>query len=329
MDCVSPPEGYSTDTSADGATHENHFGSGRTAGVMSFAARTGLFTICTACLIVGSLDVARALVELSRNDSASHVVVIPFVTLALIYRRRTWIFSRVRFDWRAGFGVILLGLLGLLGALRNPPLVQQQDALTLRVTALVILWIGGFLLFYGRRAFRAALFPLLFLGFAIPLPGVLLNWTTRVLTTGSSETVAGLFMLTGTPYHRDGFVFSLPNLAIEIADECSGIRSSIALVLTGLIAAHIYLKTARSTVLVVAAILPVTLLKNGIRIVSISLLSIHVDPAFLTGWLHHQGGIVFFLLALALLVPVFVVLRRTETTAMTEISPSCAAGRVD
>jgi exosortase/archaeosortase family protein len=60
------------------------------------------------------------------------------------------------------------------------------------------------------------------------------------------------------------------------------------------------------------AVLPMTVLKNGIRIVSLSLLAMYVDPEFLTGQLHHEGGMVFFLLALALLTPVLVVLRRLE-----------------
>jgi exosortase/archaeosortase family protein len=54
------------------------------------------------------------------------------------------------------------------------------------------------------------------------------------------------------------------------------------------------------------------ILKNAIRIVSLTLLSVHVDPGFLTGQLHHEGGIVFFALALALTFPILVLLRSLE-----------------
>jgi hypothetical protein len=54
------------------------------------------------------------------------------------------------------------------------------------------------------------------------------------------------------------------------------------------------------------------ILKNAIRIVALTLLSIHVDPGFLTGQLHHEGGIVFFLLALALMTPILLLLRGFE-----------------
>jgi exosortase/archaeosortase family protein len=59
-------------------------------------------------------------------------------------------------------------------------------------------------------------------------------------------------------------------------------------------------------------ILPLTIVKNGVRIVSLSLLALHVNAGFLAGQLHHEGGIVFFLMALAIIAPVFVVVRRWD-----------------
>ena len=53
-------------------------------------------------------------------------------------------------------------------------------------------------------------------------------------------------------------------------------------------------------ILILVAV-PLLIVKNGIRIVTLALLSIYVDPSFLTGSLHHQGGIVFFLVALGFL----------------------------
>jgi exosortase/archaeosortase family protein len=64
--------------------------------------------------------------------------------------------------------------------------------------------------------------------------------------------------------------------------------------------------------LLLAAVLPVAVLKNGIRIVSLTLLAMYVDPGFLTGQLHHEGGIAFFGLALLMLLPLLAVLRRFD-----------------
>ena len=60
---------------------------------------------------------------------------------------------------------------------------------------------------------------------------------------------------------------------------------------------------------------PLGLVKNGIRITTLTLLAVYVDPSFLTGNLHHDGGFVFFLLALAMLAPVLLLLEKSDRTA--------------
>jgi exosortase len=272
-------------------------------------ARTVVLAAYTLCLAVVNLPTLRQLVATAQSDSsASHVIAVPLVSLALVVLDRRHVFSTVTTAKIAGLAVMLCGAgLSLAGFARD-----GSDALALQVAGLVVCWIAGYVLIYGVPAARKAAFALAFLLFTIPPPPMVLDATTQVLKAGSSATVAGLFSLVGTPYHREGHVFALPGVTIEIADECSGIRSSTALVLTSLLAGHLFLRRGWARAVLLMAVLPVALLKNGIRIVSLSLLSLHVDPSFLTGQLHHEGGIVFFLLALGLMMPLLFLLRRSE-----------------
>ena len=253
-----------------------------------------------------------ALVELSKRDmTASHVLLVPIVTIALIIEARRSIFSSVVWNWTAAPAVVLLGA-GCAWIAHAQAAAGEPRSLTLRVGAIVLLWLSGFLVFYGRRALEAALFPLMFLLFTIPIPDMVLAIVTSALKRGSAEIVEAIFSLTGTPHLREGFVFSLPNVTIEIADECSGIRSTIALLMTSLLAGQFLLRRPWQRALLVAAIVPITILKNAIRIATLSLLAIHYDPGFLAGRLHHEGGIVFFLIGLAILTPIIGLLHRVE-----------------
>jgi exosortase len=230
----------------------------------------------------------------------------------LIYFARNTVFALVRPAVRAGLAVTAAGVaLALVGRWSGPAL-GHSDALALSVAALAVMWLGGFLLFYGPTAFRAALFPLLFVAFMVPIPSLVLDGLIYLLRAGSADAVAGLFSLTGTLYYREGFVFALPSVVIEVADECSGIRSSIALVLTALLAGHMTLASWWKKAVLVAVAIPLTIVKNAIRIVTLSLLAIHVDPEFLTGQLHHDGGVLFFALTLAMMAPILALLRRSE-----------------
>ena len=210
---------------------------------MTFVLRTAWFLAYCAVVVAGNLPTLRALFEFSnQNATASYVLLIPLVTLALVYQERDTIFSDVRIDWPAALPFIVAGAaLMVAGFLGQPSMAAD---LTLRVAAIVLLWIGGFLLFYGQAAARRATFPLVFLLFTIPIPARLLDAGVQVLKHGSTEAVSALFALTGQVYRRDGFVFSLPGVVIEVADECSGIRSSIGLLLTSLLASHVFLRNA-------------------------------------------------------------------------------------
>jgi len=65
--------------------------------------------------------------------------------------------------------------------------------------------------------------------------------------------------------------------------------------------------------------------KNGIRIATLTILAQYVDRGFLFGRLHHEGGVFFFLVGLLLLVPVFWILRRTEKPAQAAIAAEAGA----
>ena len=278
---------------------------------MTVSIRAALFVAYTAALLLGGADIVRALVDFSsRDSSASHLVVIPLIALGLLLQDRAKVFASVHSAWVPGGAVIVAGLAGAVLALQGRP--GPMSGLWLGVASLATMWCGGFLAIFGRGAFAAARFPLAFLYFTAPIPAPVLDGAVEVLKTGSTEMVAALFSLIGMTYHRQGYLFELSTLSIEVADACSGIRSSIALSLTALLAGRNLLSRPWSRGLLLLAVLPVTIVKNAIRIVALSWLAINVDPSFLSGRLHTDGGAAFFVLALALMVPVIVVLRRAE-----------------
>jgi exosortase len=281
---------------------------------MTLRRRTCFFAVYCLAVAAGSAGILQRLVAFSRgDDSASHVILIPFISAALIFRNRASIFAAVSFDRVAGAAAILTAFCVTVAAARGGGMAEPGLTLHLAVAGVVGMWMGGFLFFFGAQAFRAAGFALLFMAFTIPLPAALLDGVTQVLKVGSTEAVAELFSLSGVPHHRQGFVFTLPTVAIEVADACSGIRSTIALTLTALLAGDVFLQSTWKKVLLVLAVFPITVVKNAIRIVSLSLLATYVNPSFLSGRLHTDGGVVFFLMALGLLAPVLAIFRRLDT----------------
>jgi exosortase len=165
---------------------------------------------------------------------------------------------------------------------------------------------------FGVRAARAAVFPLSLLLLMIPLPTVALNAAVRFLQQGSTEITWWLLQAAGEPSLKEGFMIYMPKLTIFVAEECSGIRSSVALFITCLLAAHMMLRSNWRRTIFVLLTFPVALIKNGIRIAALVLLSTHVDMRFMTSSLHRDGGFVFFGIALLIMFPILKLLQRSD-----------------
>jgi exosortase len=249
------------------------------------------------------------------HDYGSHILLIAPLSIFLIYLKRHEVFPDVQANPDrkraiiASSGLFLLGLIFLLVS-RYQPL--NAEKLSLEILSLVMLWLSVFVFCYGRDSFTRARFPLFFLLLLVPFPGFVVDRAIFALQVGSSDVADGLLRILNVPVLKEGFILRLPFVNLEVAKECSGIRSSIALLVTMLVAAEFALRSPWRKVLLVVAIIPILVFKNGLRIVAIYLLAAYVNPAFLHGWVHTSGGVVFYLLGLLALVPVTVLLRRWE-----------------
>jgi len=253
----------------------------------------------------------RSLFQLAfHSEDASHILLVPFISLWLLYLDRAQL-GRGSFDFLPAFFFLLpgscLSLLANYGSGLDP-----SERLSINVLSFLLFLGAGYVACFGRSVVRKTWFSLAFLLFAVPLPEHLLNRLIYLLQAGSAAVAEALFDASGVPVLREGFIFRLPRMSIEVAKECSGIRSSIALLILAVLVAHFAFRPLWKKVVFVAAGLLMMLVKNGVRIATLTLLANYVDPDFLFGRLHHQGGLVFFVLGLALLVPVYWVLRRTE-----------------
>lgn len=246
------------------------------------------------------------------HDYASHIILVFPVSAVLIYLKRDRIFSTVQAGSSAGSILFLAGLTLWWWSRTYAPEFIRDDQLSVAALAIVIVWFSGFMFCYGPRAFAKARFPLLFLLLLVPIPELPTEKLIFLLQSGSAAVACGLFRLLSVPVLRQGFILRLPTLDVEVAKQCSGIRSSLALFITVLILGHFVLRSAWRKTLLAISIVPILILKNGVRIVAVALLSIYVNRRFLHGWLHTSGGIVFYLLGLALLIPIVSALYRSE-----------------
>jgi exosortase len=250
----------------------------------------------------------------NQDETASHILLIPVITAWLLYTERKPLKTQGGYSiWPTALFLapsLLIAIFSL-----NCEACAPKTRLSGYTLSLVLLVIAGYVLALGSAAAKSSWFALAFLLLAIPIPDLFLGKIIYWLQAGSAAIAELLFNLSGAPVLRQGFVFRLPKMSIEVAQECSGIRSSLALLILALLVAHFSFRPFWKKLAFLAAGLCMMLVKNGIRIATLTLLANYVNPAFLTGKLHRQGGIVFFLIGLALLLPVYWALRKGEQSA--------------
>jgi exosortase len=247
------------------------------------------------------------------NDDFSYVILIPVISAWILFIERRKVFLEFSIDKELGGGILVLGVFTVVASRLTGGVSPADLQLSGYILSLVLFWLAGFALFFGRSASKEAHFSLILLFLMVPPPNILLDRVVYLLQAGSTWITEALFDLLHVPALREGFVFHLARVDIEVAKECSGIRSSMALLILALLATHFALKSFWKKALFLACGLFVMILKNGIRIATLTLLAMYVDPGFLYGRLHHRGGMVFFLIGLVLLLPVLLFLQRSET----------------
>jgi exosortase C (VPDSG-CTERM-specific) len=242
------------------------------------------------------------------SQLSSYILLVPFVSAYLLYLRRDQLPKKYVADpWPAI--VSLAAGLGILVFIYWMDFVGGMPAgnayLVLVTLSFLCCVAAGVFFFLGRSWMRSAAFPLAYLIFMVPMPDPMKEALETASKYASAEVANLFFHLSGMPFLRAGLFFQLPNITIEVAQECSGIRSSWVLLMTSILAANLFLKTRWRRLALVVFVIPLALLRNGFRILVIGLLCVNAGPQMIHSLIHRRGGPLFFMLSL---IPFFLVL---------------------
>jgi len=281
--------------------------------VQRLAVAAGLLAVCFGSPLLRLVSFAR------HSDLFSYILLIPFISGYLIWSIRTKLnFESVRPCWPGaalGFaagGAILAGYwMGRHGGW----MPQTQDYLGLMTLAFLCCFWGVCLATLGYKLPGQVFFPLAFLAFAVPLPA---NWQDHIDTFfqhTSAGAAVGFCNVAREPVLRDGLVLQFPGIALRVAPECSGIHSTLVLLITSLLACYLFLRRFWTRAALVLAVIPLAILRNGFRVFTLGWLCSHVSPSMIDSPIHHKGGPIFFALSLIPFFLLLVFLRKKDSNS--------------
>jgi exosortase C (VPDSG-CTERM-specific) len=269
------------------------------------------FAIALAVVALAFAKPLFDLVQFALNSSTfSHVLLIPFIAAYVASLR--W--KSITPSTAGSPSLALLpASIGLALIAVTWTWARQTDLklCLLTLSFVLLVWAVAFW-FLGAAAVQGLAFALGFLLFMVPLPLALMDAIEVFLQHGSAMAAATMIRASGLPLMQDGLFMYLPGFAVEVAQECSGVRSTMVLFITSLVTGYLLLRRQRNRAILALAIIPLAILRNGFRIFCLVWLAAEVNPDILHSTLHRRGGPIFFALSLIPLFLLLLLLRKFE-----------------
>jgi exosortase D (VPLPA-CTERM-specific) len=237
------------------------------------------------------------------QEEYSHGFLIPIVTVWLFWVRRETLQANVgRPVWTGPLAMLLATIMHLIGQMSAIPILSQ--------VAFVVALIGLILSLGGYSLFRAAIVPILFLLFAIPMPSFIDSTLSLRLQLVSSQLGAFFIRLVGIPVYLDGNVIDLGFYQVQVVEACSGLRYIYPLLSLSFLAAYFFKAPLWQRALVFFSVVPIAIVMNSIRIGLVGVTVNYWGTQAADGVLHFfEGWFVFLMCACILVLEIYLLAR--------------------
>ena len=165
---------------------------------------------------------------------------------------------------------------------------------------LLLLLLAWMLLGWPRLV--ANFFPFVYLAFLVPPPGWLVDRATGPLQIWISKAVTELLQLLNYPIEQFGVTLYIAQYQLLVEQACSGMNSIVGLTAISLFYIHMmHGASPRYMLFLMAAILPIAMVANFIRVLALVLITYYFGDAAAQGFLHGTTGVALFAVAVLLI----------------------------
>lgn len=239
----------------------------------------------------------------THNADYSHGILIPLISLILIWEKREKLFKlEPAADWRGllimaiGIGLFAVGELG-------------AELFTTRA-AVITLLIGAVWWLYSRAVIRVIALPLALLYFMLPLPGFLQRNLTFPLQIISSSVSVDLLNSLGFAAYREGNVIDMGFSQFQVVEACSGLRFILTLLCLGTLCAFYKPMPWWKRAVLVGVTVPLAVATNIVRIAGTGILAHYFGLEVAQGFFHDFSGLAVFMVCFVVFIGIAALLNR-------------------
>ena len=268
--------------------------------------RTYRFELLVLVVLLGAVYhsiVYEMILDWKKDDNYSHGFLVPFIAAYLAYMRKDDLLAAVVRPCNAGLAVIAMGLgvlfLGWLGT----------EYFTMR-SSLVVIMAGSVLYLLGWEVFKILLAPLCYLLLMVPIPYIIYDAAAFPLKLLVTKVSVLSMKALGIVVWQEGNILMFPNITLEVADACSGLRSIMSLLALGAAYAFVLHSSTRDRAVLILSTLPIAVFTNCLRVIATGILAQSYGSAAAEGFFHEFAGLFVFGAAVVMFVALGTCLKR-------------------
>lgn len=194
------------------------------------------------------------------SDDYTHGFLVPLISAYIVWRKGGLLLE-TRAQPAIAFGTIIMAMAGaaLVAGRLGSIVILEELSIPLMISGLVLMLAGPFFL-------KALWFPIAYLLFMVKMFGEgseKFHWPFQLL---ASNIGVWILQTVGIPAYKEAQYIQLPNIMLEVASACSGLRFLVSIIAIGIPLAWLTQRSwAKRVGLVVFAIL-IAVLANGLRV---------------------------------------------------------------
>ena len=241
-------------------------------------------------LLVGAFVFAYAkvmplLVRTWSRDDYSHGFLVPLIALYFVWADRKRLRNLlIQPNIPGGLILTLMGsLILMIGNIGSVVIIQELS--------LIVIIPGLILMLLGTRYLMALALPLAYLILMVPILDEVIDkihWPFQLFSAKMGSTLLKIFDI---PFFMRSNYFELPNMTLEVAEECSGVRYLISIIAIGIPLAYFTQRGWwRKVALVITSVI-IGILSNGVRVAFVVLCAYYYGANNIQGPFHMFQGL--------------------------------------
>lgn len=244
------------------------------------------------------------LFEAWQKSDFSHGALIPFISLYFVWLNRLQIrYISIRPNFIIGIPLIFIASLVLILGNRGGVIIVEE-------LSMIIMLFGSIMLLLGTGYAKVLAFPVVYLVFMIPILDPIVNhdvfWHFQLVTATIASYLLFLFKV---PVLHIQQYLELPNMTLEVAQGCSGIKFLLSLIALTIPLAQLTLRTRTRKVILLLLAIPIAIVTNGLRVALIGVWVYHFNKTehihgpvhTLQGWFVSTLGMILLFICATLL----------------------------